>query len=141
MHIPLDIKVEYAFAFVPSQKHHPMGKKLGEKMNIGFLNVISLPITQLPHLPVFLPSEKQMYILGWVKLQMHFIILHWRSSFVLKRKKLNQGIGKNFPKYSKLILWLSAPVEQLHLNLNCQWSKCRTFYQVQPSVYSCFSIR
>lgn len=40
---------------------------------------------------------------------MPFIILHWRGSFVLKLKKVNQGIDEHFPRSSKLILWLSAP--------------------------------
>lgn len=48
---------------------------------------------------------------------MHFIILHWRSSFVLKLKKLNQGVDENCPRYGELLLWLSAPGE-LRLDLN-----------------------
>lgn len=39
---------------------------------------------------------------------MHFIILHWGNSFVLKPKKLNQGVDKNFLRYCKLMLWLSV---------------------------------
>lgn len=49
---------------------------------------------------------------------MHFILLHWRGSFVLKLNKLNQGIDKDFPRSRKLILWLSATGE-LHFNIDC----------------------
>ena len=48
---------------------------------------------------------------------MNFIILRWRCSFVLKLKKLYHGVDKNFPRYSKLMLCLSAPGEQ-HLDLD-----------------------
>lgn len=62
-----------------------------------------------------------------------FINLYWRSSFVLKLKKLNKGIDMNFQEQSKLMLWFSDPKE-LHLKL-ASGQKCRNFYQGQFGIY------
>lgn len=114
MHICLDIKVDYAFTFVSRQKHDPVGDNLGEKINVALFKayfVLRYTVALLTCLSTIWKLNVWYFsasFLGWVLLQMHFIILHRGNSFVLKSKKWNQGVDKNFPRYCKLMLWLSV---------------------------------
>lgn len=139
MHTSLDIKVEYAFALAPIQKHDPLGK-VWEKYEHWFPKgyfILHYIIASL----VFPPSENQMYNnflqVFWARfrLQMHFIIAFGGVPLYLKLKKLNKGVTKNFPKYSKLMLCSLLLGSYIQILIG-QWSGVQEIFSRLSLVYT-----